>query len=97
MMNDESPRNRRKFIVHHSSLSIMPQRSRVCEAQRRIVDLDRGLRCEPLDCVVDRLLVLARDQLFGQLCAPVVELRATLFGCVRLSALLEFEYVKAVV
>src|SRR5262249_48387870 len=75
----------------------MPQLSGVCEAQRRIINLDRRLGRQPFERLVNRLLVFARDQLFGQLLAAVVQLRPALLWRVGLYSLFELEDVKTVV
>src|ERR1041384_6478444 len=75
----------------------MPEGSRICEAQRRIVYCDRSRGRQLLERRVNRLLVLARDELFGQLRAPFIELRSPLFHSVGGRSLLGLEYMKSVI
>src|SRR5215467_3098680 len=74
----------------------MPERSAICEAERRVVDLDVSRPHQILDRLVYRLLVPSLDELVGQLTPAVVQLRTSLFRSVRLNSFFKLENVKAV-
>src|SRR5215475_12205560 len=73
---------------------IMPQAPDICEAQRRGVNGYPGRSHQPVDRIVNGVLVLALDCFLYQLRAPFVRLRALIVRGARLRSLLQLEYMK---